>query len=113
MKAMGITQDVLASHLGVTRKTLGEWLKDDEMPVARVVGICVVLGMRMDVSLDLIAAAARPLKRTGIDSLYRSFISNPGTISISRCNEILIAHRYPPLNEGMNTEGMADCRFAC
>lgn len=113
MKAMGVTQDVLASHLGVARKTVNAWLKEKEMPVARVVGICVVLGMRMDVSLDLIAVAARPLKRSGVDALYRSFISAEGAISIARCNEILIAHNYPALNEGMNTEGMADCQLAC
>jgi len=113
MKAMGVTQDVLASHLGVARKTVNAWPKEKEMPVARVVGICVVLGMRMDVSLDLIAVAARPLKRSGVDALYRSFISAEGAISIARCNEILIAHNYPALNEGMNTEGMADCQLAC
>ena len=113
MKAMGVTQDVLASHLGVVRKTLNDWLKDKEMPVARVVGICVVLGMRMDASEALIEAAARPLKRSGVDALYRSFISTPGAITIARCNEILIAHNYPTLNEGLNTEGMADCQLAC
>ena len=111
MKAMGVTQDVLASHLGVVRKTLNEWLKEKEMPVGRVVGICVVLGMRMDVSEALIEAAARPLKRSGVDALYRSFIATPGAITIARCNEILIAHNYPALNEGLNTEGMADCQL--
>ena len=113
MKAMGVTQDVLASHLGVSRKTVNEWLRDKEMPVARVVGICVVLGMRMDASEALIEVAARPLKRSGVDALYRSFIATPGAITIARCNEILIEHHYPALNEGMNTEGMADCQWAC
>lgn len=56
---------------------------------------------------DLIAVAARPLKRSGVDALYRSFISAEGAISIARCNEILIAHNYPALNEGMNTEGIS------
>lgn len=83
------------------------------MPIGRVVGICVVLGMRMDVSLELIGIAARPLKRTGVDKLYRSMISAEGKISIARCNEILKEHGYPPLNAGMNTEGMADCLVAC
>ena len=83
------------------------------MPVFRVVGICVVLGMRMDASEALIEVAARPLKRSGVDALYRSFIATPGAITIARCNEILIEHHYPALNEGMNTEGMADCQWAC
>ncbi|MCQ2417993.1 MAG: helix-turn-helix transcriptional regulator [Oscillospiraceae bacterium] len=106
MKAMGVTQENMAAALGISRKTLNTWLNDEILPVNRIVGICVILGMRMDASMELISLASRPLRRSGVDMLYRSMISIPGKITIERCNEILIENGYEPITHGVFFEAV-------
>ena len=100
MKRKGITQENLSFELGVDRKALLNYLNQDRPSVAHVVGICVALKVPYFISMEILGAAGIKLRSTEQDFLYRQFLLNAETLTVSRCKDILKQHNEKPLFRG-------------
>lgn len=96
LKKLGVTQEGLAEKLGISRSFLVRMLSQ-EMKAGHLVGICVALKLRFDVSMRLFELSGKAPRYRGVDTHYITFLLNPMTFTIERCNEYLISNGYEPL----------------
>ena len=96
----GITQEVLAARLGVSRKALNKWCMQDRMSINHMVGICVALKLRPDIAEELVRLTGYYWRNNKLDNLLHMMLYCAAELSIERCNEILQQEGFPKLNEG-------------
>ena len=96
----GVTQELLAARLGVSRKALNKWCAQDRMSVHHMVGICVALKLRPDIAEELVRLTGYCWRNNRQDNLLRMMLYCASDLSVDRCNEILQQEGYPKLNEG-------------
>ena len=96
----GVTQELLAARLGVSRKALNKWCVQDRMSIFHMVGICVALKLRPDVSEELVRLTGYYWRNNKQDNLLRMMLFSAVDLSVDRCNEILTQEGFPKLNEG-------------
>ena len=93
----GITQEALAERLGVERRTLTKYLSQDSPTLAHVVGICVALQLPFFISEKLIELSGNAFQRKPLHHQYREFLFQAEKLTVSRCEDILAEHGWPPL----------------
>ena len=96
MEEKKISVKNLTDDLGISRQYYYSMMSD-EMSLAHLVGICVSLNIRADVSFMLVDLCRYNLTDRGPDQLYLTMLVDPTQYSIDRCNEILTENGYDPL----------------
>lgn len=99
LQKKGLTQEVLAERLGVERRTLTKYLSQDSPTLAHVVGICVALQLPFFISEKLIELSGNAFQRKPLHHQYREFLFQAEKLTVSRCEDILAEHGWPPLFE--------------
>ena len=96
-RAKGISQEELAARLGISTTYLGKMISTQRPSIAHVVGICVELNIRADISFRLLDLSGNRLTYYGADCLYMSMIIDPTQYDLKRCDHILESNGYSPL----------------
>jgi transcriptional regulator with XRE-family HTH domain len=97
LQKKGITQEALAERLGVERRTLTKYLSQDNPTIDHVVGICVALQLPFFISEKLIELSGNAFQRKPLHHQYREFLFQAEKLTVSRCEDILVEHGWPPL----------------
>ena len=100
MKEKRITQENLAYDCGVDRKVIYNILYEEQPSIEHVVGLCVAMGIRYDISIKLLGIAGYNLRDIEAHQLYNSFLLTSGQMSVRRCNDILRSYSLKLLFNG-------------
>ena len=95
-----ISRESLALALNVDRKTLYSAIRANSPSLSHMVGIMVALQVPYYISIDVIEANGPKLRNTPLHHLYRQMLLCAGSLTVERCNDMLMRAGFPPLFAG-------------
>lgn len=93
----GLSWMELALRIGVDRKTVVGWLTRQRISFQHMLCICVALRLRGDVGRALVDLAECRMRQTPAYDLYMMMLMSAPSLTVGRCNEILVRRGFPPL----------------